>query len=64
MLEWFELEDILSAIAPQPTPWETGSKDPIFAQGAVLRAGISVRSCYEKLGVSNNFCTHAFDGEH
>ena len=64
MLDWFELEDILCAIAPQPTLWETGSKDPIFAQGAVLRAGISVRSCYEKLGVPNHFRIHAFDGEH
>lgn len=64
MLEWFELEDLLSAIAPRPMLWETGSRDPIFPQGAVFQAGISVRSCYEKLNVPNNFRIHAFDGEH
>ncbi|HEY5521748.1 MAG TPA: alpha/beta hydrolase family protein [Desulfuromonadaceae bacterium] len=64
MLEWFELEDLLSAIAPRPMLWETGSRDPIFPQGAVFQAGISVQRCYEKLGVPNHFRIHAFDGEH
>ena len=64
MLEWFELDDLLSAIAPRPMLWETGNRDPIFPQGAVLRAGFSVRSCYEKLGVPDNFRIHAFNGEH
>ncbi len=64
MMAWFELEDLLSAVAPRPMLWETGSRDPIFPQDAVLRAGISVQRCYGKLGVPDNFWIHAFEGEH
>ena len=64
MLDWFELEDLLSSIAPRPMLWETGSRDPIFPQDAVAQAGIRVRSCYAKLHAPNSFRIHAFDGGH
>ncbi len=64
MLEWFEMEDILAAIAPRPMLWETGSLDPIFPREAVLRAGNAVRQQYERLNASKAFRIHAFTGGH
>ena len=64
MLEWFEMEDVLAAIAPRPMLWETGSRDPIFPQEAVLRAGAAVRRCYERLNAAGAFQIHAFQGGH
>ncbi len=64
MLNWFELEDLLCAIAPRPMLWETGSRDSIFPRGSVLHAEETVKACYGELGAGNSFCVDAFEGEH
>jgi dienelactone hydrolase len=64
MLNWFELTDLLSAVAPRPMLWEAGSRDPIFPRESVLEAGESVRACYNKMKAGASFHIDAFEGEH
>ena len=64
MMNWFELEDLLCAIAPRPMLWEAGSRDPIFPRKSVNEAGETVMACYNKLKAGNAFRIDAFEGDH
>ena len=64
MLNWFELQDLLSAIAPRPMLWESGSRDSIFPRESVREAGETVKTCYNKLKAGASFRIDAFEGDH
>lgn len=64
MLDWFEMEDLLCAIAPRHMLWESATGDPIFPHEATLRVEKTVRKCYEKLGIKDRFDIDVFQGGH
>jgi len=64
ILNWAEMYDVASLIAPRPLIAESGTKDDIFPIEASRASFARVRRVYEILGAPEK-CRHAvFEGEH
>ncbi|AZN43281.1 dienelactone hydrolase family protein [Paenibacillus albus] len=59
-----EMPDLLALIAPKPMLLESGTRDPIFPEHAVLEAYEKLRTVYGLLGVEERIVLDLFEGEH
>jgi len=64
ILEYAEMYDIASLIAPRAVLVETGSTDPIFPQPAVKAAFEKLKKVYKLLKIEDKADIDAFEGDH
>ena len=64
MLEWGEMRDIASLIAPRPLLIISGKKDPIFPIKATRQAYSELKEVYGLLDAGGNLEKDFFDGPH
>jgi hypothetical protein len=64
ILNWAEMYDVASLIAPRPLFAETGTKDNIFPVAASRESFSRVQKVYEIFGASGHFQTEIFEADH
>ena len=64
LLQFGDTPEIGSLIAPRPTIWEVGRKDPLAVGGWVENAAERLQRAYAAAGKTSNFQVHHFDGGH
>jgi dienelactone hydrolase len=64
LLEYGDVPEIASLIAPRPCLWEVGSRDPLMARAWIEPALQRIRRAYHSLGAAHNLEVDFFDGEH
>ncbi|HWE97881.1 MAG TPA: alpha/beta hydrolase family protein [Tepidisphaeraceae bacterium] len=64
LLQYGDTPEIGGLIAPRPTIWEAGRKDPLAVPGWLEKASERIGRAYTAAGVPDNFQVHRFDGGH
>jgi hypothetical protein len=64
ILQWAELYDVASLIAPRPLIAESGTRDPIFPIAASRESFARVKKVYDVFGAGDNLAHDVFEGEH
>ncbi|MBV6430244.1 MAG: hypothetical protein IANPNBLG_00353 [Bryobacteraceae bacterium] len=64
ILNWAEMYDVASLIAPRPFFAESGTRDDIFPIGAAKESFARVKRVYEVFGAGELAGHESFDGEH
>jgi dienelactone hydrolase len=64
LLAYGDTPEIASLIAPRPTIWEAGRRDPLAPQKWLEIASERIARAYAAAGAPENFNVHRFDGGH
>jgi dienelactone hydrolase len=64
VLQWAEMPDIASLIAPRPAFFENGTEDDIFPLKSARAAFRQIREAYRVAGWAHRCDMHVFPGEH
>jgi dienelactone hydrolase len=64
LLEYGDVPEIGSLIAPRPCVWEVGSRDPLISPDWAEKALVRLRRAYAALGAAQMLHVDRFDGAH
>ena len=64
LLQYGDVPEIASLIAPRPCLWEVGDKDPLMVKDWIEPALTRIRRAYQALGAEQNLQVDHFDGHH
>jgi hypothetical protein len=64
LLEWGDVPEIASLIAPRPCLWEVGRRDALMVQDRIGPALESMRRAWQALDAGANLRVDSFDGAH
>jgi hypothetical protein len=64
LLQYAEMSDVASLIAPRAMFAESGKRDPIFPEKAVRESFARIQKAYELVGVPEKCGMHIFNDEH
>ncbi|MFQ5928598.1 MAG: dienelactone hydrolase family protein [Acidobacteriota bacterium] len=64
LLEYGDVPEIASLIAPRPCLWEVGNQDPLISPEWAETALTRIRRAYHALGAENQLRVDRFDGAH
>ena len=64
MLQWGDVEEVFSLLAPRPLMISYGNKDPLIMPEYANRMRPVIQSAYRILGAEENLAFHEFDGGH
>lgn len=64
LLEYGDVPEIGSLIAPRPCVWEVGSRDPLISTDWAEKALVRLRRAYAALGAAQMLYVDRFDGGH
>jgi hypothetical protein len=64
LLQYGDVPEIASLIAPRPCLWEVGQKDALMVKDWIAPSFDRIRRVYKALGAENNLDLDSFDGGH
>lgn len=64
LLEYGDVPEIASLIAPRPILWEVGQRDSLMVKDWIPRAWERIRRAYQAFGAEERLAMDSFDGPH
>lgn len=64
LLEYGDIPEIASLIAPRPALWEVGQKDGLMVKEWIPRSWQNIQKAYVAIGAERNLAMDSFDGSH
>jgi dienelactone hydrolase len=64
LLQYGDVPEIGSLIAPRPSLWQVGNRDDLISSEWADKAGVRIRRAYKALDAESNFQVDRFEGGH